>query len=156
MMNYALGNLKKKREFYIDLNTTNPDQSEATRNFLNNYKINLSVDDFVKQGVLVKDRSGRTVGVAYGELRDGTIHTGEPYADVMVISLRGGVLAGWIHKDKMVDADDRFLVKMKSLSKLPKDFDFVQECPHLSVYGGVFNDDEQNWECLGCGKLIIC
>jgi hypothetical protein len=137
--------------------TTNTDQNQrqVIGTFLDRFHISVHVDDFCNEGIVVTDQGGHRVAPAYGEIREGVVHTGEPYADIMVIGLKGGVLAGWVHADALKDAGDRFLVPVKSLNKMPSQFNFIQECPHLSVYGGVNTEDRKGWECLGCGQVII-
>lgn len=139
----------------MKLTSVDPKQQAVTSSFAKLYNPTLTVDNFVKQGLLVKDQNGHSVGVAVGELRSGMVHTGQPYADIMVIGVQKGVLLGWTYSDKMIDAGDRFLIPVKALNGLPKTLKFAQKCPHLSVYGGWFNAEERNWECFGCGQSIV-
>jgi hypothetical protein len=108
----------------------------------------------VSQGLVVEDVAGRKIGVAYGVIRGSLVHTGTPYAEIMAIGTKDGVLIGWIQSDKMTDANDRYLISLKALNPMPSKFDFAQPCPHMSVYGGYMDNDEQNWRCFGCDKVI--
>jgi hypothetical protein len=134
---------------------TDPNQNKVVGAFVNKYAINLSVDDFCNEGVVLKDRSGHKVAPAYGEIHGKMIHTGKPYAEIMVLGIGEGVLIGWIRADLMVDVGSYFMAPMKGLNKLPDSFNFVEECPHLSVYGGVYTEGSKGWECLNCGKVIV-
>lgn len=136
------------------LSSTDPNQNATTKLFLDRYSPNLSVDDVVSQGVKVKDNAGRMVGVATGVLRETMFHTGAPYAEIMVLGT-ASILLGWVHEDKFIDAGDRFLVPAQSLIPLPAKFDFVQPCPHLSVYGGVYDADRDVWICNSCGTALV-
>jgi|JI9StandDraft_1071089.scaffolds.fasta_scaffold18970_3 hypothetical protein len=134
---------------------TDPKQRQVIGNFLDMFHLSITVDDFCNEGVVVKDLNGRTVAPCYGELREDMIHVGKPYAEIMVIGLDDGMFVGWVRAAAMVDAGDRYLVPVKTLNKLPRIFDFVQPCPHLSVYGGVSLPGSELWECLGCGQEIV-
>jgi len=117
------------------------------------YGLSLTVDDVTGDGLVVKDMSGKSVGVCDGELRGNLIHTKQPYCDIMIIMLKGMAL-GWVKADKMTDAGDRFLISAQALNPMPDKFIFSQPCPHLSVYGGYLDLEEKNWRCFGCEKII--
>lgn len=130
--------------------------NKASEYFLDKYKPTMTVDNIINEGVIFKDQNNRSVGVSVGEIREKLVHTSKPYADIMVIGLNDGILIGWIDASAMIDADDRYLVHLDSLNKLPRLLDFRQDCAHLSVHGGVNETDGPNWRCLGCGKIIVC
>lgn len=130
-------------------------QKKVIGSFVDRYAVNVSVDDFCNEGIVLTDISGHKVAPVYGEIRGNMIHTGSPYADIMVIGLEGGVLAGWVRSDSMIDLVDRHMVPVNSLNKMPSTFNFIQECPHLSVFGGVHSEDSEGWECLGCGIVVV-
>lgn len=134
---------------------TDPNQEKAVGAFLNRFGTTVTLDELCNEGVVLRDRGGRTVAPGYGVIREQMIHTGQPYAEIMVIVLDGGVLAGWVRAEAMLPAEDRFLVPVKALNPMPDTLDFVQPCPHMSVYGGIYTDDRAGWECLGCGQTII-
>jgi hypothetical protein len=108
----------------------------------------------LSEGVVVHDQANRSIGITYGLIRGIFVHTGTPYADIMVIGTKDGILLGWIQSDKMTDANDRFLVSVKALNPMPTTFNFAQPCPHMSVYGGYLDNIEKNWRCFGCDKVI--
>jgi hypothetical protein len=134
---------------------TDPNQQEAIAAFVNAYATTVSVDDLCNEGIVLTDLGGHKVAPAYGEVRAAVIHTGKPYAEIMVIYLKGGIPAGWVRSESMMDASDRWMVPVTALNRMPDSFNFVQECPHMSVYGGVYTEDRDGWECLGCSKTII-
>lgn len=134
---------------------TDPNQEKAVGAFLNCFGKTVNLDELCNEGVVLTDRGGRKVAPSYGVIRGEMIHTGQPYAEIMVIILDGGVLAGWVRSETMMFAEDRYLVPVKALNPIPDAFDFVQPCPHMSVYGGIYTDDRPGWECLGCGQTII-
>jgi hypothetical protein len=133
----------------------NTEAQQVADSFTDLYHPNLTTDDIGYHGLMVRDRNNRTVGVAYGEIREGMIHTTQPYAEIMVIGLKNGILAGWVHRDSMIDAGDRSMVPVKSLNKMPDILNFASDCPHMSVYGGYYDDDEENWICFGCNKVLV-
>lgn len=139
----------------MQTSNTDPNQRKVMESFLTRYAVTVLVDDLTNEGVVLRDNGGRKVAPAYGEIRGDMIHTGHPYADIMIIGVQEGVLIGWVHADTMTDVGDRCLVPVKSLNKMPNTFNFVQECPHMAVYGGVHTEDRKGWECLGCGKTIV-
>lgn len=132
----------------------NPDQRKVISSLISRYNLDLNVDNMVREGVVVADLNGRKVGAAFGMVRGGLVHTGKPYADIMVIGTKDGLMIGWLQADKMTDANDRFLVSLQALNPMPVKFDFAQPCPHMSVYGGYLDVEEQNWRCFGCDKII--
>lgn len=134
---------------------TDPNQRKVIDSFVNKYCVNLQVDDFCNEGVILTDNTGHKVAPAYGEIHGSMLHTGAPYADIMVLGIDNGVLIGWIRADLMINVGEYFMAPMKGLNKLPDKFNFVEECPHLSVYGGVYKEDSQGWECLGCAKVLV-
>ena len=130
-------------------------RKKVVENFLHKFKpAQMTVDNIVNEGVLFTDLNGRSVGVACGHLREGVVHTTEPYADIMVVGIDDGLLIGWIDRDKMIDADDRYLINVEALNKLPSKFKFSPECPHMSVYGG-YCDEDNSWRCFGCGQVLV-
>lgn len=134
---------------------TDPNTNKVVESFLNRYALSLHVDDFCNEGIVLKDQAEHTVAPAFGEIHGKMLHTAEPYADIMVFGVQGGALIGWIRSDLMVNLGAYHMVPLKSLNPLPDQFMFVEQCPHLSVYGGVYTEDSKGWECLGCGKVIV-
>ena len=132
---------------------TDPQQQKVIESFVNLFGVTVSVDDLCNEGIVLKDQAGRKVAPAHADQRGDMFHTGKPYADIMVIGV-GGILVGWCHATSMVDVGDRFLVPVKALYPLPKTFNFVQPCAHLSVHGGV-SRTPTTWECLGCSIEIV-
>jgi len=129
-------------------------QKKITSSLIERYSLSPTVDDITSRGALFRDLAERKIGVCYGEIRGNLIHTTEPYADIMVVGSKDGLLLGWITSDKMSDASDRFLVPAKALNAMPKAFMFAQPCPHMSVYGGFLDVEENNWRCFGCDTII--
>lgn len=134
---------------------TDPNQNKVVGSFVNKYAINISVDDFCNEGVVLKDLNGRTVAPAYGVVHGKMIHTGKPYAEIMVIGTDNGVLLGWVRADLMVDVGAYHMVPVNGLNKLPDSMRFLEECPHLSVYGGIYTEQSKGWECLNCQKVLV-
>lgn len=134
--------------------TDNGYQKKITSSLIERYSLSPTVDDITSRGALFKDLDNRKIGVCYGEIRGNLIHTTDPYADIMVVGSKDGLLLGWITSDKMSDASDRFLVPAKALNAMPKTFKFAQPCPHMSVYGGYLDVEENNWRCFDCDTII--
>ena len=132
----------------------NLDQRKVTVSLVERYGLDVAMDNMTADGVVVHDFQDRKVGAAFGVVRGGLVHTGKPYADIMVIGTRDGLLIGWLQAEKMTDANDRFLVSLQALNPMPAKFDFAQPCPHMSVYGGYLDNEENNWRCFGCDKII--
>lgn len=129
--------------------------TELDKGFVERYHPNFSVDNFLNEGLIFRDQNGYSVGIAISTLRDGVLHTKAPYADIMVLGTEDGLMLGWVAREKMKDADDRYLVPVKALNKMPRLMKFSQPCPHMSVYGGYYDDDEDNWRCYGCGQIMV-
>lgn len=129
--------------------------TKLDENFLEKYHPNMTVDNFLNEGLIFKDQNGYTVGLATGVIRENIFHCQKPYADIMVLGTTDGMMLGWVHRDKMSNADDRYLVHADALNKMPRLFKFSQSCPHMSIYGGYFDVEESNWRCLGCDQVII-
>jgi len=138
----------------IRLEVTDQRQRKIIASVIERYKLNPSVDILTSEGAVFSDAQNRKIGVCHGELRGNLIHTGKPYADIMVVGSKDGLLLGWISSDKMSDANDRFLVPAKALNAMPSKFDFCQPCPHMSVYGGFLAIEENHWWCFGCDTII--
>jgi len=116
------------------------------------YNLKFTVRNFDKFGILFRDEQGKTVRVLNGVMRNGFIHTPRPYADVAII-FADGLLSGWIEQEKMEDLQDRMSISPKSLHKMPDNFAFNQQCPHMDVHGGFYEGDF--WECVGCGERLV-
>ena len=130
------------------------EQRNSIVNFVELYNIEQKIDDFVADGICATDISGRTVSVIHGTIREGVVHLPiKPYTDITVVAVDDAMFIGWIRSDKIKDADDRFILNVKSLSPMPREFDFAQTCAHMSEWGGWFVDG--NWECAGCGQQVI-
>ena len=121
-------------------------------NLLNRYDIQLTVDNFDSQGVILYDKLGKSVRVLFGRVSDDVVHVPLPHSDISVV-FGDGLLLGWIESSKMSDHTDRMLVNVKSLHKMPNQFLFIQECEHMEVNGGVMYGG--GWECLGCGEVLV-
>lgn len=134
---------------------TDPNQRKVIEAFVNRFALELSVDDFCNEGIVLKDQAEHKVAPAYAEIQGKMLHTGAPYADIMVFGVQEGTLIGWVRADLMINLGSYHMVPLKSLNPLPDQFLFVEQCPHLSVYGGVYTEESKGWECLGCAKVIV-
>jgi hypothetical protein len=138
----------------IQLEVSDPNQRRIIKSVAEKYEIDLNVNHLTINGAVFEDSQGRKIGVCHGDIRGNLIHTGSPYAEIMILGTKDGILLGWIDSSKMSDASDRFLVSVKSLNAMPSEFRFAQPCPHLSVYGGYLDIEENNWRCFGCDTVI--
>jgi hypothetical protein len=138
---------------------TDPNQNKVIGAFVNRYGMSVKVDDFCNEGVVLRDNGGRKVAPAYGKIQGKMIHTGAPYADIMVLGIDSGseqaALIGWIRADLMVNVGAYYMAPLKGLNKMPETLNFAEECPHLSVFGGVYKEDTKGWECLACSKVLV-
>ena len=131
------------------------DQRDSIVNFADLYNVKPKIEDFVSDGLIFYDVFGRSVCVINGSIREGMVHLfAKPYADITVVCV-DSMFIGWVRSDKIRNAGDRFIFNSKSLSSMPKDFNFAQSCAHMSEWGGWFNRDDNNWECFGCGQQIV-
>jgi hypothetical protein len=120
------------------------------------YGLELVMGNFAPGLFRMTDLSGRTVSIVHSEIREGKVHSSSPMTDVIVFATGSPcVIIGWTPKDNLVDIQDRFLSNVKSLYPMPNVFDFGVPCPHLEVYGGIYNEQDSAWECAGCGKQIV-
>lgn len=129
--------------------------NDLDKNFIEKYHPHFSVDNFLNEGLIFTDHNGYSVGLSVSSLRDGILHTKKPYADIMVLGTEDGLILGWVQREKMKDAEDRALVPVKALNKMPHIMKFSQPCPHMSVHGGYYDDDEDNWRCYGCQQVMV-
>lgn len=129
--------------------------AELNVGLVENYGLNLTVDNFSYNLFLMYDASGRSVSVVKSEVREGKVHTAQPRTDILVFATgTPPVIIGWTTKDRLQDAEDRFIVSTKSLFPMPNTFNFAVPCPHMEIYGGFWNEEERAWECYGCGRVI--
>lgn len=107
------------------------------------------------RGVRLKDHKGKSVALYPVTTLDGSLRCQvEPFTDVLVL-VEGTLTLGWLLSDEVQSlGPDGFAANVKSLHAMPTDFAFVQTCPHMSVFGGVWHDDDQTWECFGCGLRL--
>lgn len=125
------------------------------KSFVERYHPHFSVDNFLNEGLIFKDQNGYSVGIAVAVIRDGILHTAKPYADIMVLGTEDGLMLGWVPREKMNNAEDRYLVHAEALNKMPRLMKFSQECPHMSVHGGYYDEEEANWRCFACEQIIV-
>lgn len=124
----------------------------AQEHVVGRYDQPISIESFTTHGLLLSDENGKSVGFYPGLVSEGMVRIeAVPYSDVLIV-IEGSLVLGWVeqHQTSFVEGVIRF--NPKSFNPMPKVFKFIQTCPHLSVYGGVWGDD--GWECFGCGRLI--
>ena len=132
-----------------------PEHQAALEAFCEQYHPSMDVEkNFSASGPLFFDDKRTSVAVIAAENRSGMLYCKAPYTTVSVLHT-GGMIRGWIQSDKMIDADDMFLVPLSSLEAMPSKFDFAVSCPHLSVYGGFQTVGENFWTCFNCGKPLV-
>jgi len=127
----------------------------VSENFINLYSPKLSVDSVTSSGLLVDDLNGKTVGIVTGEIRSGMVHCSRPYAQANVVALKTGVFIGWAKREKFLDADDRFLIRVDALNAMPEKLLFSETCPHMSVHGGFYDRESDSWRCFGCDQSLV-
>ena len=120
------------------------------------YDIDLTLDSFKDlRGVILKDGMGRTVGLYPVTSMNGTIRSERAaFTDILVL-VEGNIVLGWVPERDARPLDDTFVLSSKTINRMPKEFNFAQECPHMSVHGGVWNKGDSGWTCFGCGKLLV-
>lgn len=130
---------------------------ESTRHgvesFIKKYNPELTVDNFHAKGILFSDALDQRVVVVNGDIREGYIHFPKGNADIFIIT-KGETMLGWVHVSSVIDAEDRFMMPIGSLNKMPKELKFAQECPHLAYFGG-YSVGDGFMKCLGCGKEVV-
>ena len=120
------------------------------------YDIDLTLDCFKNlRGVVLQDARNRSVGLYQVISMGGTIRSAVPvYTDVVVL-VEDSVILGWVLARDVAEVNESsFVVSSKTVNRMPKDFDFAQDCPHMSVHGGIWSDTDSGWSCFGCGKLL--
>ena len=132
--------------------TLTESEAEYLAQLVESFGLNLTIKNLDEHGLILQDLKGRSVRPIFATWRSGSAHLKNPYADIVIIII-DGLIAGWIESERLEDAEDRFIVDLKLLHKMPTIFSFDRICPHLSVYGGILND--KFWECLGCGERIV-
>lgn len=131
--------------------TASEEDIENALSILDRYSLELSVNNFDRQGLLLRDSQGRTVRILSGENRDGSVHLPHTKSDIVIIFLEGMCL-GWVELSRMEDLKDRYILDIKSSSPMPEEFTFKQECSHMSIHGGW--TDGVSWYCLGCEQKL--
>jgi len=127
----------------------------AVEAFSEQYNPDFDVEkNFTANGIRFFDQAGNSVSILSAENRVSMLYTKPPYTDVTVFEVNG-VIRGWIHSGKMIDADHVFLTPLESLEPMPIEFKFAVSCPHLVVYGGYQMIGEDYWKCFNCGKSIV-
>lgn len=104
------------------------------------YNLTLNVDNYTTSGIVVTDSRGASVVVVDVEEKS------PPPADVYVVT-QEDLIIGWC--DQPTHISD-----IKLLHKMPKEFTFIHDCPHTSIYGGYSVGDEYI-TCLGCGVQVV-
>lgn len=129
---------------------------DAVLYLVDKYDLNLKVTNFVYGALIMEDLNDQKVLFVESDLRSNEIKINSQNQidfDIAVfIRQHSPIILGWAHRDDLYVEDDQLYVMLGSLSSMPKNWRFVRTCPHLDVFGGLFNDGF--WECLGCGKLI--
>jgi hypothetical protein len=131
--------------------------SGALARLIFKYDADLNFDSFKDdRGVQIIDRAGRSVGLYPVAVIDGSIRCERSvYTDVLVLA-DGPMTLGWITRSEVSEVDpDIFVVGPKSVHQMPTEFDFAQACPHMAVYGGVWLNMDEVWECFGCGEHLV-
>jgi hypothetical protein len=132
------------------------DFSESVARLILKYDANLDFDSFRDhRGITLLDHSGRTVACYPVITVDGSVRCDKvAFSDVLVL-VEGSIVLGWVRRLDVTEIDSSFVLSVKNLNRMPKVFDFAQECPHLSVYGGYWNISDDAWECFGCGIQLV-
>lgn len=122
---------------------------------LHKYQIEPEIRDFADpRGVAVRDQADRTVGVYPVEMvQKFLVGKGEMFSDVAILSLKG-LLIGWVNKSQVVQSEGNWTTLHAQVRQLPDVFNFATPCPHLSVYGGIYDDDLSAWVCFGCDEAL--
>ena len=128
------------------------DEIDAIHNIIQKYNIEPTIRNLDSHGFLFTDLKGRTVRICMAKWRQKEIYISNPFADIVVVNL-DGMIVGWIESSKIEDLEDRFVIKLASLSPLPEKFSFDQKCAHLEDHGGYCEDGQ--WICFNCGIGII-
>lgn len=116
--------------------------------------IELTMNSFTPNGVVINDFDGRTVGLYRCSSQNGyLLSEAAPYTEVIVVDVAGMVI-GWLDSRRVNVSGDSFTIGTDSLMKMPKEFAFRQPCPHLAEFGGLWRHEESAWECFGCGVVI--
>jgi hypothetical protein len=103
------------------------------------YNLTLNVDNYTTNGIVLTDSRGASVIVV------GIGDESPPPADVYVVT-QEGMMIGWCDQPNHIS-------DVKLLHKMPKEFTFTYDCPHLSVYGGYAIGNDY-MTCFGCGAQI--
>lgn len=132
------------------------DFSGALARLIFKYDVSLDFDSFKDhRGITLVDAADRTVACYPVITLDGTVRCDrEPFTDVLVL-VEGSIVLGWVRHLDVTEIDSSFVLSVKNLNRMPKTFNFAQECPHMSTYGGYWNIEDSAWECFGCGVQLV-
>lgn len=138
----------------MELSRLEPETREGAQAFINKYNPALTIDNFHPKGIKFEDQLGQVVVVVAGTIGEQYIKFTKAHADIFVV-VQDSTLLGWTHKNSVIDAEDQYIMPVGSLSKMPRELKFAQECPHLSYFGGWKFGDDKYLYCFGCGKQVV-
>lgn len=131
-----------------------PDDIKRIIAIVNKYNLSLNIRNFDSNGLILFDENNQTVRICFDGIKDQTlIKLKDPKTKIAVV-YSNGLLAGWIESDALENAGDVMLIDAESLHKMPSEFSFKQECPHLDIYGG-FTSNGNGWQCAGCKEKLV-
>src|SRR5690606_14936000 len=88
---------------------SSPEELDNIMELLHKYGIVPTIRNFDSQGLILFDGRGKSVRICFGNYREKMIHIQDPQTDIAVV-YAGGVLCGWIEREKLQDIQDRMLV----------------------------------------------
>lgn len=137
----------------MDLDILPPEIRLGVQSFIKRYNPKLTVDSFHPKGMKFEDSLDQTIVLVPATLSEGYLAFTNADADIFVLC-KDELILGWAHKSSLIKSEMTYMLPVRSLSKMPKELKFAQECKHLAYFGG-FKFQSEYVTCYGCGKQIV-
>jgi sRNA-binding regulator protein Hfq len=121
---------------------------------ISRYNLKINIRNFDQYGLLLYDQDNKSVRIIPDAVRDQSlVRLSNPQSNIAVIYCNG-ILSGWIESSSLEDIGDMMILDIESLHKMPDDFRFVRECPHMDIHGG-FSLNGNGWYCFNCKEKLV-
>lgn len=132
-----------------------PEFCQTLSKLIFKYDVDLTLESFVDGRGVTLECDNRTVGLYEVVADNGYLRSNVGcYTDILVLE-QSGLLLGWTRRGRITEVDDKtFVLRAKALNPMPETWDFAESCPHMSVFGGWWNNEEGAWQCFGCGVSL--
>lgn len=132
--------------------SNSPSEINRIIHVIEKYDLNINIRCFDSHGLILFDQRGKTVRIVFGTKEQVLIRTPLIHAHIAIVFL-DDIIAGWIESDRTEQDGSICFIDPNTLHTMPSEFVFIQECPHMDIYGG-FTDGEY-WTCANCKEKLV-